>query len=168
MLFLAVTAVALASLGQAAPSDGSRYLWYSSPGTDFNSGLPIGNGRVAGLIYGSAVEKISLNENSIWSGSFMNRLNSKSGASAVNSIRSQLANGQLTAAGTATLANLDGNPTSPRQYQPLGSMSVDFGHSQNSWSGYYRWLDTAQGNAGVTYTYGGVNYTCVASCSIVV
>ena len=61
-LFLAAPVFAL---------DASRYLWYTSPGTDFASGLPFGNGRVAGLLYGSAVERIPLNENSLWFVSFL-------------------------------------------------------------------------------------------------
>lgn len=45
--------------------DGSRHIWYDAPGTEFNEGLAIGNGRIGALVFGSASERIILNENSV-------------------------------------------------------------------------------------------------------
>lgn len=46
-------------------------LWYKKPSGDvWEAALPIGNGRIAGMIYGNPeMEKISLNEATVWSGS---------------------------------------------------------------------------------------------------
>lgn len=46
-----------------------KRLWYSEAAKDFHSALPIGNGRLGGMVYGgTALEKISLNEDTLWSG----------------------------------------------------------------------------------------------------
>lgn len=145
----------LATLANAQ-FDGSRYAWYTSPATDFNSALPIGNGRLGGLMYCTPTERISLNENSIWSGPFLNRLNPNSHG-VINEVRSMLQSGNITGAGQVALPNMAGQPTSPQQYNPLGQLNLDFGHS--SQGSLERWLDTYQGNAGCSYIYNGVNYT---------
>jgi alpha-L-fucosidase 2 len=45
-------------------------LWYSSPATDWQSQcLPIGNGHIGGMIYGTvATDSITFNENTLWAG----------------------------------------------------------------------------------------------------
>lgn len=136
--------------------DGSRYAWYTSAATDFNSALPVGNGRLAGLIYCTPAEKVSLNENSIWSGPFLNRLNPKA-KTVLPEVRSMLESGDITGAGQVALLNMAGNPTSPQHYTPLGQLNLDFGHT--SQESLHRWLDTYQGNSGCSYIYNGVNYT---------
>lgn len=141
----------------AAQWDPSRYLYYNSAGSALTSSLPIGNGRVAAAVYGTATEKITLNENSVWSGPWQDRGNSNS-AGALSSIRQKLTSGDLTGAGQQTLDAMAGNPQSPKQYQPTVDMGIDFGHSGTLGS-YTRVLDTQQGTAMVTYTFGGVNYT---------
>ncbi|KAI1492303.1 Six-hairpin glycosidase-like protein [Biscogniauxia mediterranea] len=161
MLMVPVSAstaiLGLVSLGQAQ-WDASRFAWYKSDaGTDFQSALPIGNGRVAAAVYGTIAEQLALNENSIWSGPWQDRANPNS-LGALAEIRSQLISGNITGAGQNVLANMSGIPISPRQYQPLGNLTIDFGHSANV-TDYFRYLDTYRGTAFVSYVYGGVNYT---------
>lgn len=159
MLFRSGITLLAAAAAVVAQWDASRYAWYTSAaGTDFASALPIGNGRLGAAVYGGATDQVTLNENSMWSGPFQDRANRNS-ASNLASIRQQLMNGQITAAGQSTLNNMAGNPTSPRAYNPRVDLALDFGHSQNSVSAYQRLLDTLSGTAWVTYTYGGVNYT---------
>ena len=51
-------------------------LWYENPAKDFNEALPIGNGRIGGMVYGGTTnELIHLNEDSVWSGGKRNRNN---------------------------------------------------------------------------------------------
>lgn len=137
--------------------DASRYLYFNSAGSALSSSLPIGNGRVAAAVYGTATEKITLNENSVWSGQWQDRGNANS-AAALASIRQKLTSGDITGAGGQTLDAMAGNPTSPKQYQPTVDMGIDFGHG-GTLGGYARVLDTKMGTAMVTYTLGGVNYT---------
>ncbi|KAI1203239.1 Six-hairpin glycosidase-like protein [Nemania serpens] len=154
---VSVAGILLAALVDAQ-WDASRFAWYQSDaGTDFASAVPIGNGRIGAVVYGTASEQVAINENTIWSGPWQDRANRNS-PGALASIRSQLTSGQITAAGQNVLANMAGNPTSPRSYSPLGNLTIDFGHSASRQS-YLRYLDTFQGTAFVTYLYNGVNYT---------
>jgi hypothetical protein len=140
--------------------DASRFAWYSGDaGNDFASAIPIGNGRLGAAVYGTGDEKITLNENSIWSGPWQDRANRNS-KNALGNIRSQLMNGDISGAGQTTLQNMGGNPTSPRQYNPLGDMTLNFGHG-NGRSNFFRYLDTYQGTAFVSYRYNNINYTQV-------
>ena len=152
-LFFSALLLAIMISGQY---DGSRYAWYTSAATDFNSALPVGNGRLGGLMYCTPTERISLNENSLWSGPFLNRLNPNA-KSVLSEVRSMLESGNITGAGQVALPNMAGNPTSPQRYTPLGQLNLDFGHS--SQGSLNRWLDTYQGNTGCNYIYNGVNYT---------
>lgn len=44
-------------------------LWYSTPATDWNAALPIGNGTLAAMIFGGpAVERLQLNEGTVLAG----------------------------------------------------------------------------------------------------
>ncbi len=53
-----------------APPASRLTLWYAKPaGNPLNEGLPIGNGRIGGLIMGrTSEERIALNEDSLWTG----------------------------------------------------------------------------------------------------
>jgi hypothetical protein len=154
--FTIVTTFFIVPLAEAQ-WDPSRYLYFNSPGNALSSSLPIGNGRVAAAVYGTALEKITLNENSVWSGQWQDRGNSQS-LGALSSIRQKLMNGDLSSAGQQTLDAMAGNPQSPKQYHPTVDMTIDFGHS-GTLGGYARVLDTQQGAAMTSYTLGGINYT---------
>ncbi|KAK6200777.1 Short-chain dehydrogenase/reductase aba4 [Pestalotiopsis sp. IQ-011] len=138
--------------------DGSRHLWYDEPGTSFSEGLAIGNGRIGALVYGSAAENITLNENSVWSGLFQDRINNKS-LEAFPQARQLLVDGNLTDAANLVLEDMAGIPTTNRAYSVTNNLVLDFGHSEDDWENYERWLDTLDGNVGVSYDYNNVTYS---------
>ncbi len=157
MLFALLLILGSAVVEAGAAWDGSRFAWYASDaGADFKSALPIGNGRLGAVVFGTGVEKLVLNENSVWSGPWLDRANPNS-KNAVPAIRKMLLSGDLTGAGQSAMNNMAGNPTSPRAYHPLVNMAMDLGHGSGI-SSYTRWLDTLQGTAGVNYTHSGINY----------
>ena len=44
-------------------------LWYHQPANDWNEALPIGNGRMGGMIFGGVEkETIQFNEETLWTG----------------------------------------------------------------------------------------------------
>ena len=48
---------------------GTNMLWYKQGARSWNEALPIGNGRLGAMVYGGAVnERLSLNEDTLWSG----------------------------------------------------------------------------------------------------
>ncbi|KAF4498956.1 Alpha-L-fucosidase 2 [Fusarium agapanthi] len=114
---------------QKGNSFGSWHLWYNSPGTDFRSSLPIGNGRLGALVQGSISEKIIINENSVWSGPFQDRTNPGSLEGFPKARKLLTENNYTGAAGTGEISN------------------------------YESWLDTLSGNTGVSYDVNGVTYT---------
>ncbi|KAL5357112.1 Six-hairpin glycosidase-like protein [Aspergillus floccosus] len=149
--------VAWAATTQAA-LDPSRYTWYEAPASDFAGSLPIGNGRLGATVWGTAVENITLNENSIWSGPFQDRVNPNA-YDGFTQARSLLEKGDMTSAGQVTLRDMASIPTSPREYHPLGVLHLDFNHNMNLMTNYRRYLDLYNGNAVVEYDYNGVRYS---------
>ena len=44
-------------------------LWYAMPAASWNEALPVGNGRLAGMVFGNTGrERIQLNEDTLWAG----------------------------------------------------------------------------------------------------
>jgi len=64
------TAVDAVSAEQPASSSGRYVLWYRAPAANWEKqALPIGNGRLGGMVCGTvAVERVQLNEDSLWTG----------------------------------------------------------------------------------------------------
>ena len=53
-------------------------LWYDKPASIWNEALPLGNGRLGAMVFGDpAVERLQLNEETIWSGSPNNNAHDK-------------------------------------------------------------------------------------------
>lgn len=161
-LVQATSVLILAAQAWAAPGEylGSRHLWYDTPGHDLKSGLPIGNGRLGALVHGSAIENITLNENSVWSGGFQDRVNPGS-LDAFPVVRELLGKNHFTEAGELALRNMSGIPITSRWFSVTGELLLDFGHTEEGWSNYERWLNTLEGTTGVSYDWKGVTYTQV-------
>jgi alpha-L-fucosidase 2 len=70
------------------PATTSDYLlWYESAAARWEEALPVGNGRLGGMVFGGGVEeRIQLNEESVWSGSAQDGDN-PDGAAALPEIR---------------------------------------------------------------------------------
>lgn len=62
------------------------------------------------------------------------------------------------AANDVVLREMVSIPSSPREYHPLGSLNLDFGHEASSLHNYTRFLDLGTGVAGVRYHVGAVVY----------
>src|SRR4051794_15925996 len=55
--------------GQAAPPKQLLTLWYERQAKAWLEALPIGNGRLGGMVYGGVLtERIALNDGTLWSG----------------------------------------------------------------------------------------------------
>ena len=67
----ALSTICFTSFSQSgSPSKGDLKLWYDKPADKvWEAALPVGNGRIAGMVYGNpSSELIKLNEGTIWSG----------------------------------------------------------------------------------------------------
>lgn len=143
----------LAVAALAVPS-----LWYQQPAKTWNEALPIGNGRLAAMVFGGVnSERIQLNEETVWAGEKRSRLNPLA-ADAIPKIRKLLFEGRIKEA--EDLA--DKTMISPQRRQPpyetLGDLTLAFNPGLPP-SGYRRSLDLDSGLASVSYSAGGVNYT---------
>ncbi len=71
-----VIAFVLAVAALLAPPIDPHVLWYTHPAARWTEALPIGNGRLAAMVFGKTDdERIQLNEDTIWPGSRKNRDN---------------------------------------------------------------------------------------------
>ena len=134
---------------------GDLTLWYrKDAGTVFTDALPIGNGRLGGMVYGIVSrDVIGLNECTVWSG-YPGNNNKAGAASSLSTARSQIFSGNYAAA-DATVSNMIGG--GQERFLPVGNLYLNFpGHIATN---YYRELNLRTAIAKTTYTYEGVNYT---------
>lgn len=134
-------------------------VWFSQPGNDMHDAIPIGNGRLGAMIYGIVgEEKITLNEDSVWSGGFTNRVNDQS-LDTFAETRSLLDSGDYAGADNAYLEGLVGVPPGQRIYQTAGQLTIATGHSLDDGGIYNRSLSVANSVASTTYQSNGVLYS---------
>ncbi|ETZ21515.1 glycoside hydrolase N-terminal domain-containing protein [Pedobacter sp. V48] len=141
-------------------------LWYKSPaGTVWEAALPIGNGRLAAMIYGNtAHEKISLNESTVWSGS-PNRNDNPDALGALPEVRKLLFEDKYLEANALAEKTIQSKKNNGMKYQPVGDLNLDFpGHED--FSNYYRELNLADAVVKSTYIVNGVTYTRTLFSSI--
>src|ERR1700730_13343680 len=75
--FKATFASLMGSQGPTTKSSDLR-LWYRQPAAGWNEALPIGNGRLAAMVFGGIeTERIQLNEETIWAGEKRDRTTRK-------------------------------------------------------------------------------------------
>ena len=141
------------------PEDLSHWgLWYDRPaGNDWNSALPIGNGRLGAMIFGGVVEdRIQLNEDTLWSGS-PNDPSRPNAHEHLEEIRNELFNGSRDRADQLYNQHMMGRHHG-QKYQTVGNLWLSFPDHQNS-TEYTRQLDLDTAIARTRYTVDGVTYT---------
>ena len=158
-------------------------LWFDAPAEhDWNRALPIGSGRLAGMIFGNIVsERIQLNEDSLWNGGPRDRNNHQTEES-LEEIRRLLREGQLRRAHAIAHDGLSGVPDIQRCYEPLADLLIRFEHpgvdlpltalelttadgyvaplfDSTLLTSYRRELDLQTAQVKTDYTLGGIHYT---------
>ena len=139
-------------------------LRYKTPARDFSEALPIGNGRMGGMVFGKpADELIRLNEDSLWSGGLRHRINPNA-QEGLAEIRELLKEGDIPAAERVAFTKMQGVPENMRHYMPLGDLtiSMEFGGKARDYS---RILDLSTAVTGVSFSANGVLYTRNVFCS---
>ncbi|NLG17085.1 MAG: T9SS type A sorting domain-containing protein [Fibrobacter sp.] len=129
-------------------------LWYNKAATKFEEALPIGNGRLGGMVYGVvAKDRISLNESTVWNMSPGNN-NRTGAANRLAEARQKIFANDATGACNAVNQMIGGGEAA---YQPVGNLYLEFtGHNATN---YRRELDLKTAISKTTYSSGGVNYT---------
>lgn len=175
----------LSGCGKAAPrTEEPSKIWYETPASaraqdapydawtddpEWLKALPLGNGSLGAMVFGDVnLERIQLNEESMWSGSPQQSDNPES-ARQLDRIRQYLFEGKYREATDLTnRTQICSGPGSGGGcgagvqfgcFQTLGDLWLDFRRGDEPYSCYRRELDLATGIATVSYRQQGVNYT---------
>lgn len=130
----------------------TKNIWFNQPAGTWEEALPIGNGTLGGMIFGKRqIERIQLNEDSLWYGGPMQR-NNPQALESLSQIRSLIFDGKIREAEELAADTLVGVPDGQRHYEPLGDFYIAMDHSEHEPNGYQRHLDLEQGKVNVHYT----------------
>ncbi len=114
---------------------------------------------------GTADELIQLNEESIFAGKRMNRVN-PGARQAIPTIRRLLLDGKVKEAEQLAAKNMLAIPLRQPPYEPLGNLRLQFeGIDAKAVTGYERSLDLFDGTVSAAYDAGGVHYIRTAFAS---
>ena len=136
-------------------NNGTNLLWFSEPAMTWNEALPLGNGRVGAMVYGDALhERISLNEDTLWSG--YPTYYENPGAADVFRKARELALQRRYIEAQNLLEDSFTNLWS-QMFMPLGELRVDMEHLGQI-ENYRRALDISTGIHTVEYDCRGVHF----------
>lgn len=136
----------------------SKLFYTQSAGGDWNQALPIGNGKLGAMIYGTEIwEHLQLNEDSLWYGDAMNRINPDA-AENLEKVRKLIFEGKIPEAEELLLHAFSGTPASERPYSSLGEIYLHYHDIQGECEAYRRELDLERAVHTVTKTYQGTTY----------
>lgn len=138
-------------------------LWYTKPAANWNEALPIGNGRLAAMVFGDpSQERVQLNEETVWAGEPGNNIPKTDFAASLPQLRKLIFEGKHQAAHDLAMkliprnAGPDSNYGMP--YQTVGNLLINFpGHQQAQ--SYRRELDIAHAITTSKYMIGDVIFT---------
>jgi alpha-L-fucosidase 2 len=139
--------------GGSSPSS-SSVLWYPRAARHWVEALPVGNGRLGAMVFGGiGVDRLQLNEDTLWSGGPTD-WNNPAARAVLQELR------QVTLAGEYEEADrLSRRMMGPytQSYLPLGDLLITFDHGDVA-QGYRRGLDLGRAVAAVEYRQGSVHY----------
>lgn len=145
----------LFSVSATAPSD--LRLWYDRPAEAWTEALPIGNGRLAAMVFGGVrEERFALNEGTVWAGGPHNYDNPEALA-ALPEIRRLILEGKYREALNLTNAKFMGRPVVQAPYQALGDLLLSFEHGGEP-TEYRRELDLDASIARTEYRVDGIRF----------
>ena len=137
MLFRFKSCSSLAFLAFASLlSAQSPQLWFDHGAAGWDEALPIGNGRLAVMVFGGVEqEHLQLNEETIYAGSRRDRVNPEARA-AVPVVRRLLLEGKVKEAEAIADKSLLAVPRRQPPYEPLGDLTVTFEGRRSAVSAY--------------------------------
>ena len=101
-------------------------LHFAQPAAEWPDALPVGNGRLGAMVFGNpALDRVQLNEESIWDGEVRDRNNPKAGE-AVPKIRELLFAGKIAEAEALATTDMLSVPRRMPCYQTLGRFATGF------------------------------------------
>ena len=133
-------------------------LWYKQPSGQWEDALPVGNGKLAAMVFGGVTEeRIQFNEETLWAGE--PRSYAHNGAyQYLGQIRTLLNDGKQKEAEDLAMKEFMSDPIRQMAYQAFGDLYIDFPGHEN-FTDYKRELDLAEGISRVNYKSNGISYS---------
>ncbi|MGD2093804.1 MAG: glycoside hydrolase family 95 protein [Phycisphaerales bacterium] len=160
-LFTAGCMVGSSSQSSTGRNDESKWnnmkLWYRQPAKEWTEALPVGNGRLGAMVFGTVeTEQIQLNEDTVWTGEFVER--DRVGAyKHLDEARRLIFDGKYMQAQRLIQQRFMGQD--PRSsYQTLGDLQLKFENGQNI-TNYRRELDLDTAIASVRFRANNAIFT---------
>ncbi|MDE6445536.1 MAG: glycoside hydrolase family 95 protein [Alistipes sp.] len=146
-------------VGTAVAAEPDLKLRYDAPARVWEEALPLGNGGLGAMVFGSPQhERFQLNEETVWGGGPYNNTN-PAAREALPEIRRLIFEGrnreaqELCGPAICSPGGVNGMP-----YQTVGSLHLDF-EGVADYGDYHRELDLARAVATTRFTSGGVVFT---------
>lgn len=142
--------------------DPTMVLWYRDPARQWSDALPVGNGRLGAMVFGgAAIERLALNEDTLWSGAPRD-WNNPGAKEHLPVVRKLVLEQQNYHEADEECRKMQGPYN--QAYEPLADLEVAFAHG-NEVTDYRRSLDLDAAIAAVSYTANGLRYTREVFCS---
>jgi alpha-L-fucosidase 2 len=150
---------AKAHFALAEDATSSNLLRYAGEAKRWLEALPVGNGRIGGMVFGGLhKERIALTESTVWSGAPSTSDVNSEGLKHLNQIRQLLFQEEYLQARKLCEGYLLSHPTSFGTNLPLLDLAVDFDHPEGTIE-YRRTLDLDEGMTRVDYRIGAHHFT---------
>ncbi|MEO7530015.1 MAG: glycoside hydrolase family 95 protein [Sediminibacterium sp.] len=131
-------------------------LWYNKPATVWTEAVPVGNGRLGGMVFGGVTDElIQLNEATLWSGGPVKKNTNTTSPDYLQPLREALFNTDYAKANELA-HKMQGSYS--ESYLPLGDLLIKQSFTNNPVANYYRDLNIQDAVATTKYTVAGVNY----------
>jgi alpha-L-fucosidase 2 len=161
----AFTGSALAAQVTAPPPASRLILWYREPAERWVEALPVGNGRLGAMVYGgTAVERLQLNEDTLWSGGPYDPSSSEA-LEALPEVRRLIWEGRYPEAQALAEAKMMARPLRQPPYETLGELRMTMDAASPEPGSFKRLLDLDRAEAQTSWRSGGRAFrrTVVAS-----
>ena len=133
-------------------------LWYKQPSGQWEDALPVGNGKLAAMVFGGVTEeRIQFNEETLWTGEPRSYAH-KGAYQYLGQIRTLLNDGKQKEAEDLAMKEFMSDPIRQMAYQAFGDLYIDFPGHEN-FTDYKRELDLAEGISRVNYKSNGISYS---------
>jgi alpha-L-fucosidase 2 len=130
-------------------------LWYDEPASKWTEAMPLGNGRLGAMVFGTAPkERLQLNEESLWAGGPVD-VYPEDFSENLRKLQGLALEGRISEARELGLAKLTKSPSSFRSYEPLADLWIEMDHAP-AIEDYRRQLDLRMGIVAVEYRLGDV------------
>jgi alpha-L-fucosidase 2 len=156
-IFILLSIFALLSCNHKEKQPETLKLWYEQPAKDWNEALPVGNGRLGAMVFGTPEsEHLQLNEETVWAGGPHNNVNPETAPYLIK-VRNLIFAGKYAESHKVANENIksyqNGMP-----FQTMGDLYLK-SKGCETYTDYYRELDISNAIAKVRFKVNDTEYT---------